>query len=39
MFKKYLADFALESGLEISVCRYPPGCSKYNKDVISALHR
>ena len=31
MFKKYLADFALESGLEIHVCHYPPGCSKYNK--------
>ena len=31
MFKKYLADFALEAGLEIHVCHYPPGCSKYNK--------
>ena len=31
MFKKYLADFALESGLEVHVCHYPPGCSKYNK--------
>ena len=31
MFKKYLADFALETGLEIHVCHYPPGCSKYNK--------
>ena len=31
MFKKYLADFALESGLEIHVCHYPPGYSKYNK--------
>ena len=31
MFKKYLADFARESGLEIHVCHYPPGCSKYNR--------
>ena len=31
MFKKYLADFAMEAGLEIHVCHYPPGCSKDNK--------
>ena len=31
MFKKYLADFASETGLEVHVCHYPPGTSKYNK--------
>ena len=31
MFKKYLADFASETGLEVHVSHYPPGTSKYNK--------
>ena len=31
MFKKYLADFSSESGLEVHVSHYPPGTSKYNK--------
>ena len=26
-----MSDFANESGLEIHVCHYPPGTSKYNK--------
>lgn len=30
-WKKYLAAFALESGLEITVCHFPPGTSKWNK--------
>ena len=29
-FKKRLQDFADESGLEIMVCHYPPGTSKWN---------
>jgi hypothetical protein len=29
-FKKRLQDFADESGLEITVCHYPPGTSKWN---------
>jgi hypothetical protein len=29
-FKKRLQDFADASGLEISVCHYPPGASKWN---------
>jgi len=29
-FKKGLQDFADESGLEITVCHYPPGTSKWN---------
>lgn len=31
MFKKYLTDLSSETGLEIHVCHYPPGTSKYNK--------
>ena len=30
-WKKHLADFAAETGLEITVCHYPPGTSKWNK--------
>jgi hypothetical protein len=30
-WKKHLAVFALESGLEITVCHLPPGTSKWNK--------
>lgn len=30
-WKKHLATFALESGLEITVCHFPPGTSKWNK--------
>jgi hypothetical protein len=30
-WKKHLAALALESGLEISVCHFPPGTSKWNK--------
>jgi len=30
-WKKYLADLASETGLEITVCHYPPGTSKWNK--------
>jgi len=33
-FKVELARFAKESGLEITVCHYPPGTSKWNKIVI-----
>lgn len=29
-YKKRLQDFADTSGLEIRVCHYPPGCSKWN---------
>lgn len=29
-FKKRLQDFADQSGLEITVCHYPPGASKWN---------
>ena len=29
-YKKRLQDFADETGLEISVCHYPPGSSKWN---------
>ena len=29
-FKKGLQDFANENGLEITVCHYPPGTSKWN---------
>jgi hypothetical protein len=29
-FKKRLQDFANETGLEITVCHYPPGTSKWN---------
>ena len=29
-YKKLLQDFADETGLEISVCHYPPGSSKWN---------
>jgi hypothetical protein len=29
-FKKRLQDFADASGLEITVCHYPPGASKWN---------
>ncbi|MBB4938184.1 hypothetical protein FHR32_002489 [Streptosporangium album] len=30
-WKKQLHDFARESGLEITVCHFPPGTSKWNK--------
>lgn len=30
-WKWHLAQFAAETGLEISVCHYPPGTSKWNK--------
>ncbi|WP_425297894.1 ISAzo13 family transposase [Nocardia abscessus] len=30
-WKKYLHSFAREPGLEIKVCHYPPGTSKWNK--------
>jgi hypothetical protein len=30
-WKKYLAAFAAETGLEITVCHYPPGTSKWNR--------
>lgn len=30
-WKKHLADLASETGLEITVCHYPPGTSKWNK--------
>ncbi|GCE44684.1 mobile element protein [Rhodococcus wratislaviensis] len=30
-WKKYLHSFASESGLQITVCHYPPGTSKWNK--------
>ena len=30
-WKKHLADLAAETGLEICVCHYPPGTSKWNK--------
>lgn len=31
LWKKELQNFANESGLEISICHYPPGTSKWNK--------
>jgi len=31
LWKKEIQDFANESGLEISICHYPPGTSKWNK--------
>ena len=31
LWKFYLNRFALESGLRVSVCHYPPGTSKWNK--------
>ena len=31
LWKKELQTFATETGLEISVCHYPPGTSKWNK--------
>jgi transposase len=31
LWKKLLAEFAVEIGLEITVCHYPPGTSKWNK--------
>ena len=31
LWKKKIQDFATESGLEISICHYPPGTSKWNK--------
>jgi hypothetical protein len=31
LWKKKIQDFANESGLEISICHYPPGTSKWNK--------
>jgi transposase len=30
-WKKHLAEFATDTGLEITVCHYPPGTSKWNK--------
>ncbi|MFE3639340.1 ISAzo13 family transposase [Streptomyces sp. NPDC059168] len=30
-WKKELADFALASGLKVTVCHFPPGTSKWNK--------
>jgi len=30
-WKKYLAELAAETGLEITVCHYPPGTSKWNQ--------
>ncbi|MFD3941154.1 ISAzo13 family transposase, partial [Streptomyces sp. NPDC058618] len=30
-WKKELADFAYDAGLEVSVCHFPPGTSKWNK--------
>ncbi|MFV0525865.1 MAG: ISAzo13 family transposase [Acidimicrobiales bacterium] len=30
-WKKHLAELATETGLEITVCHYPPGTSKWNK--------
>lgn len=30
-WKKELADFAYETGLEVTVCHFPPGTSKWNK--------
>lgn len=30
-WKKHLHSFAMESGLEITVCHFPPGTSKWNK--------
>ncbi|MCP4963703.1 MAG: ISAzo13 family transposase, partial [bacterium] len=29
--KKHLADLAAETGLDITVCHYPPGTSKWNR--------
>ena len=31
LWKKEIQDFASESGLEILICHYPPGTSKWNK--------
>lgn len=31
LFKARLAEFAAETGLEITVCHFPPGTSKWNK--------
>jgi transposase len=31
LWKKEIQDFANDSGLEISICHYPPGTSKWNK--------
>jgi predicted RNA-binding protein Jag len=31
LWKKELQSFATETGLEINVCHYPPGTSKWNK--------
>jgi hypothetical protein len=31
LWKKLLAEFALSEGLEITVCHFPPGTSKWNK--------
>jgi hypothetical protein len=31
LWKKEIQDFATESGLEILICHYPPGTSKWNK--------
>jgi len=33
-FKWHLAQLAKETGLEITVCHYPPGTSKWNKIVL-----
>jgi hypothetical protein len=31
LWKKLITEFALEEGLEITVCHFPPGTSKWNK--------
>jgi len=33
-WKTELARFAEESGLEVTVCHYPPGTSKWNRIVL-----
>jgi len=30
-WKKHLAEFALSTGLDVMVCHFPPGTSKWNK--------
>jgi len=30
-WKKHLAEFALSTGLDVTVCHFPPGTSKWNK--------
>ena len=38
LFKVELGRFAAETGLEITVCHYPPGTSKWNKAPTLQLH-